>query len=134
MPLFCISTAPIEIAAGANTVGAHDGWLKFWINDTLIGEYAPGTPNGTWLRSTFHEGGCSFSACTPPAPFEGFDFRTSEEVGFKRFFLDAYYQRDTSEQKRLVLEGRGLTVSDNQTILYDDVVVATERIGCRRTS
>jgi hypothetical protein len=32
----------------------------------------------------------------------------------------------------MTLEGRGLTVSDEQTILYDDVVVATERIGCRR--
>jgi hypothetical protein len=47
-------------------------------------------------------------------------------------FLDAYYERDTSAAKRAVLEGRGLTVSDEQTIYYDDVVVATERIGCRR--
>jgi hypothetical protein len=28
-------------------------------------------------------------------------------------------------------QARGRTVSDVQTILYDDVVVATERIGCR---
>jgi hypothetical protein len=31
-----------------------------------------------------------------------------------------------------VLEGRGLTVSDEQTIYYDDVIAATERIGCAR--
>jgi hypothetical protein len=31
-----------------------------------------------------------------------------------------------------VLEGRGLTVSDEQTIFYDDVVAATTRIGCAR--
>ena len=37
----------------------------------------------------------------------------------------------TYAQKREELESRGLTVSDEQTILYDDVVVATERIGCR---
>jgi len=30
------------------------------------------------------------------------------------------------------LEERGLTVSDAQTIGYDDIVVATERVGCRR--
>ena len=46
-----------------------------------------------------------FSACTPPAPFEGFDFRSATEVGFKSIFLDAYYERDTSAAKRAVLEG-----------------------------
>jgi len=121
----------IEMAAGVNTVGAQDGWLAFWINDLEVGRYAPGVPDGTWLRATFHEGGCEFSACTPPAPFEGLDFRTATDVGFKRIFLDAYYERGSSASKRMVLEGRGLTVSDSQTIYYDDVVVATERIGCR---
>ena len=53
-------------------------------------------------------------------------------MGFKSIFLDAYYERDTSASKRAELESRGLTVSDEQTILYDDVVVATERIGCRQ--
>ncbi len=97
-----------------------------------MGAYGPGYPEGTWLRDSFHEGGCSFSACTPPAPFEGIDFRTSAEVLFKEVFLDAYYERDSSASKRAALEDLGLTVSDEQTILYDDVVVATERIGCRR--
>ncbi len=122
----------IEMRAEANTVGAHDGALAFWIDDAPVGDYGPGRPDGTWLRSTFHEGGCEFSACTPPAPFEGFDFRTSPEVRFKGIFLDAYYERDTTARRTAVLEGRGLTVSEEQTILYDDVVVATERIGCRR--
>jgi hypothetical protein len=122
----------IEMGAGVSTVGESDGWLAFWIDDVLVGRYAPGEPEGTWLRATFHEGGCEFSACTPPVPFEGFDFRTEDDVQFKRIFLDAYYQRDTAEQKRMELESRGLTVSDEQTIYYDDIVVATERIGCRR--
>ncbi len=122
----------IELGAEANTVGANDGSLTFWINDREVGRYAPGRPVGTWLRATFHEGGCSFSACTPPAPLEGFNFRTSADVLFKEIFLDAYYERDSSAAKRMELQARGLTVSDEQTILYDDVVVATERIGCRR--
>ncbi len=122
----------IEIHAKANTVGATDGELSFWIDDGLVGDFRPGYPDGTWLRDQFHTGGCDFSACTPPEPFEGFDFRSSDQVGFKSIFLDAYYERDSSARKRMVLEERGLTVSDAQTILYDDVVVATERIGCRR--
>ncbi len=122
----------IELRAKANTVGEMDGELTFWVNDELIGDYRPGNPNGTWLRATFHTDGCEFSACTDPEPFEGFNFRTDDAVGFKAIYLDAYYERDSSARKRMVLEERGLTVSDAQTIYYDDVVVATERIGCRR--
>ncbi len=121
----------IEMRSKANTVGSNDGELTFWIDDVLVGDYRQGTPVGTWLRAQFHTGGCDFSACTDPVPFEGFDFRTEDDVGFKAVILDAYYQRDTANRKREVLEERGLTVSDEQTVLYDDVVVATERIGCR---
>jgi len=122
----------IEIHAKANTVGSSDGELSFHVDDVLVGDYGPSYPDGTWLRAQFYAGGCTFSACTPPAPFEGFDFRSASDVGFKSIFLDAYYERDTSAQKRSVLEGRGLTVSDEQTIYYDDVVAATSRIGCAR--
>ena len=122
----------VEIHAKANTVGEYDGELGLWADDLLVGEFSPGYPVGTWLRDKFHPGGCDFSACTEPVPFEGFSFRTSPEVGFKSIFLDAYYQRDTSERKRQWLEERGLTVSDEQIVWYDDVVVATQQIGCRR--
>ncbi len=122
----------IEMFAQANTVGASDGRLAFWIDDEPVGDYREGSPDGTWLRDRFHAGGCSFSACTPPTPFEGFDFRSSADVQFKAFVLDAYDERDSSVSKRAELEARGLTVSDAQTVLYDDVVIATERIGCRR--
>ncbi len=121
----------VEMAGHANTLGSHDGWLAFWINNASVGLYAQGEPEGTWLRDSFHEGGCSFSACEAPTPFEGFNFRTEDDVLFKGVFLDAYYERDTTARRRATLEERGLNVSDEQTILYDDVVVATERIGCR---
>ena len=122
----------LEIEAQANTVGSSDGSLRFYLDDELVGAYGPGYPEGTWLRSSFHEGGCDFSACTPPRPFEGFDLRTSSDVLFKEFFLDAYYERDSTANRRAKMEATGLTVSGEQTILYDDVVIATERIGCRR--
>jgi hypothetical protein len=124
--------ACIEIHAKANAAGEYDGALAFYVNDELIGDYRPGNPIGTWLRATFHEDGCDFSACTEPAPFEGFNFRTSDAVGFKGVFLDAYYQRDTYENKRQYLLDQGLMPSEEQTIFYDDIVVATTRIGCRQ--
>lgn len=121
----------IEIEARGNSVGTFDGSLSFWIDDTLVGDYGPGYPDGTWLCDSFHEGGCDWSACTEPELFEGFDFRSSEDVLFKAFFLDAYYERDTTARRRATLEEQGLTVSSWQTIYYDDIVIATERIGCR---
>lgn len=122
----------VEMEAQANQVGKSDGRLALWVNDALVGEYGAGYPEGTWLRDQFHQGGCDFTACTEPVPFEGFEFRTDADVLFKGIFLDAYYERGSSADKRAELEGRGLTVSDEQTILYDDIVVATERIGCRK--
>lgn len=122
----------IEMHSRANTVGQMDGALAFWIDDQLIGEYRSGVPDGTWLRDSFHTGGCEFSACTDPTPFEGFDFRSASDVLFKGFVLDAYYERGTSQNRRTELEDRGIVVDDAQTILYDDLVIATERIGCRR--
>jgi hypothetical protein len=120
----------IELMAKANTVGSSDGSLAFAVDDVILGDYRPGYPDGTWLRDSFHPGGCDFSACTEPVPFEGFDFRTSADVRFKSVFLDAYYERETTAERRAELEERGLTVSSEQTIFYDDVVVATTRIGC----
>lgn len=122
----------VEMEAEVNQVGKSDGRLALWVNDALLGEYGAGYPEGTWLRDQFHQGGCDFSACTDPVPFEGFEFRSSAEVQLKGIFLDAYYERGSSADKRAELEGRGLTVSNEQTILYDDIVVATERIGCRK--
>jgi hypothetical protein len=101
----------IEIYAKANGVGSSDGALSFWIDDVLVGDYGPGYPEGTWLRDRFHTGGCDFSACSSPAPFEGFDFRTHAEVRFKQLFLDAYYERDTTASRRANMEARGLTVN-----------------------
>lgn len=120
----------VEIMAKANGVGMSDGALAFAINGKAIGDYRRGYPDGTWLRDSFHAGGCTFSACTPPVPFEGFDFRSSADVQFKELFLDAYYERGSTASKRTALEAKGLTVLSEQTIYYDDIVVATEPIGC----
>jgi hypothetical protein len=91
----------------ANTVGVPDGALAFAINDKTIGDYQQGYPDGTWLRDSFHTGGCSFSACNNPAPFEGFDFRSNVDARFKEIFLGAYYERGTTASRRAELEARG---------------------------
>ena len=51
----------------------------------------------------------------------GLDFRSSADVLFKRVTLDACYELGTLPAD----------APEAQVILYDDVVVATSRIGCR---
>jgi hypothetical protein len=108
----------IEIHAKANTVGTSDGELALWVNDTLVGAYQPGSPRGRWLRDNFFTWGQYYQSVQD---FEGFDFRSSADVLFKRVTLDAYYERGTLPAD----------APESQVILYDDVVVATARIGCR---
>ncbi len=108
----------VEIHAKANTVGSSDGELALWVNDALVGEYRPGAPRGRWLRDNFFTWGQYYQDVQA---FEGFDFRSSVDVLLKRVTLDAYYERGTLPAE----------APEAQVILYDDVVVATSRIGCR---
>jgi hypothetical protein len=113
----------LEIMAKANTVGQKDGELALWKNDDLVGEYRTGTPRGRWLRDNFYSWGPYFQDVQA---FEGFDFRTSSEVLLKRITLDAYYEKGSLDDLAMTTP-----VPEAQIILYDDVVVATERIGCK---
>ena len=114
----------LEIMTKANTVGTSNGELALWVDDALVAEYKPGTPRGRWLRASFYTWGPYYQDM---GPFEGFDFRSKEDVLVKRITLDAYYQKDTLEAR---IAG-GLAAPETQTVLYDDVVVATSRLGCK---
>ena len=120
----------IEIYAKLNDIDKDNGELSLWINDELVGHYKKGTPTGTWLRNRFHSDGCKFDSCGKPEAFDGFNFRTDENVKFREIYMDAYYQLDSFNRKKNTRENSGKKVSADQTIYYDDVVVATERIGC----
>jgi hypothetical protein len=98
--------------------------LALWKDDELVGEYAPGRPRGRWLRDNFYTWGEYYE---DEQAFDGFDFRSSEDVLVKRFTLDAYYQEDTLNDYAMELP-----VPEAQIILYDDVVIAEQRIGCMR--
>ncbi len=115
----------LELHGKANTVGANDGAIAFWHNGVEAARYETGGPNGRWLRENFYSHGQYYQ---DDGPFEGFNFRSDTQVGWRLVVLDAYYQKDTLDNK----EANGYPVQEVQTILYDDVVVATERIGCKQ--
>lgn len=108
----------LELRAKANTLGTSDGELTLWKDDVLVADYRPGNPRGRWLRDNFYSWGQYFQDVQA---FEGFDFRSSADVLLKRVTLDAYYERGTLPA----------AAPEEQVLHYDDVVVATTRIGCR---
>jgi hypothetical protein len=113
----------LELMTKVNTVGQSDGELALWMNDALVGEYKPGTPHGRWLRDNFYSWGPYFQ---DNGGFEGFDFRSDADVLVKRITLDTYYEKGSLDTRI----ANGLVAPETQTILYDDVVVATSRVGC----
>ena len=113
----------LEIMAKANGVGQKDGELALWMNDALVGEYRTGIPRGRWLRDNFYSWGPYFQDVQA---FDGFDFRSSSDVLLKRITLDAYYEKGSLDDLAMTTP-----VPEAQIILYDDVVVATDRIGCK---
>jgi hypothetical protein len=114
----------IETMTKVNTIGMSDGALALWMNDRLVGEYKPGTPRGRWLRDNFYTFGPYYQ---DQGPFEGFDFRSDADVLGRRITLDTYFEKGTLDARI----ANGLVVPETQTILYDDVVVATSRVGCK---
>lgn len=106
----------VEAMLQANTVGAKDGALAFWIDGTLVGRYGPGEPVGGWVRNVYRTAG---KDVRDPQPFPGFDFRTTEalqltEIALLWYVSDEYAAKGTAERNR---------------VWFDDVVVATEYIG-----
>jgi len=55
------------------------------------------------------------------------------DLGVERHHVAPHVDRRLASARHVsCINHRSLTVSDEQTIYYDDVVVATERIGCRK--
>ncbi|OGF98272.1 MAG: hypothetical protein A2Z86_10320 [Candidatus Glassbacteria bacterium GWA2_58_10] len=103
----------------------RDGEEAFWIDGKLIGRFAPGTPLGTWIRDKFHVTGVYN---TNPQPFEGFLWRTSNEVKINCFWL-LYYMASVFEND---YTPNDTTIPYNGAkgqVLFDDIVLATQYIG-----
>ncbi|MEB2313155.1 MAG: hypothetical protein OZ921_09020 [Sorangiineae bacterium] len=114
----------IETMTKVNTVGSFDGELALWVDDALVGEYKTGTPRGRWLRDNFYSFGPYFQ---DQGGFEGFDWRSSDDVLVRRITLDTYFEKGSLDARI----ARGLVAPETQEILYDDVVLATRRVGCK---
>jgi carbon-nitrogen hydrolase len=94
-----------------------DGELALWLDGVEAMRIGPGTRRGPWSGMGFDlpkEGG---------EPFEGFRWRTSEELKLNWFWLLHYVTPHAAQQNR-----KDEPTRPNR-VWFDDVVLATEYIG-----
>jgi hypothetical protein len=115
-----------EYRVQANTPNQYDGEQSLWINDALVGEFKTGAPLGAWLRDNFYTMG-EYGTGSRQVPFEGYNFRTSSAVDHVRVTFQFYQEWNTLNNKRNDTPNK----TEEQAVYYDDIVIATERIGCR---
>jgi hypothetical protein len=107
----------VEIMAKLNSAPAEaDGELALWVDGEKMMHIARGTPRGPWTGMGFKlkEGG---------DPFEGFRWRTSDELKLNFFWLLHYVTENAARQNRLSNPNSVLRV------WFDNIVLATDYIG-----
>jgi hypothetical protein len=108
----------VEAMLKANTPGKHDGEQAFWINGVKIGHWKTGEPSGQWRGDKFNIGGDNTK------PFEGYNFRTSQDVKINQIKLQWYISDEHMIKKK--------ATQDENSVYFDNVVIATEYIGPMR--
>jgi hypothetical protein len=99
---------------------AAGGELAFWLDDALMYHYTDTAPMGYWIRDKFCPGDADRRSCTDYAPPE--DQRFQEVLNLQ--------WRNSLDLRLNYLWLQNYVSSGTGTVDFDDVVVATARIGC----
>jgi hypothetical protein len=93
--------------------------LEVWKNDVLLQRFDDTSPMGYWIRDKFCPQGADGSECTDyPAPFDqvlDLQFRSTTDLKLNAFWPQNY-----------------ITDNAQGTLTFDQMVVATRRVGCMR--
>ena len=103
----------VEAMVKVNTPGKNDGEQAFYINGEKLGHWKSGKPLGEWYGDRFKMDGNLLQ------PFEGFNWRTSEDVRINMITL-RWYISDRHMTK---------ATQDINSAYFDNVVVSTKYIG-----
>lgn len=111
----------VEVGLKLNSIGPEgprrDGELRLWLDGEPVLAVRAGTPRGPWT-------GMGLEALDSGGePFEGFSFRTSEDLKINFVWLMHYVTESALERN-----GRHPPF-DPVTVWLDNVVLATERVG-----
>ncbi|WP_146675518.1 hypothetical protein [Pirellula sp. SH-Sr6A] len=119
----------VETMVQMNDIGKKNGEMALWIDGTLVSHLGPGFPVGKWVFDKFLPGeggegvrwnpdkGDREYLKNPPegTPFEGFEFRTIDQLNVNFVWLYVYITQGTKGHANRVW--------------FDDVVVAKQYIG-----
>jgi hypothetical protein len=93
--------------------------LEVWKDDALMQRFDDDAPMGYWIRDKFCPEGADGAECTDyPAPFDttlDLAFRTDTDLHLNAFWPQNY-----------------ITDAEMGTLAFDQMVVATRRVGCLR--
>lgn len=107
----------VEVMMKLNAPGQRDGELALWLDGQSVMQIAKGIRRGPWT-------GMGFQVLkTGGEPFEGFDFRTTEDLKINFFWLLHYVTENAARQSRQDPPKRPVRV------WFDDIVVGTKYIG-----
>ncbi|MFU8806468.1 MAG: hypothetical protein ACNA8W_21830, partial [Bradymonadaceae bacterium] len=112
----------LEVMARLNDApgSAEGGELAAWIDDELVYHYTEDGPLGYWIRDKFCPADADNSSCLNYAPPE--DEREQEVLNLQ--------WRNSLDLKLNYLWIQNYISSGDGSVEFDDVVVATTRIGC----
>jgi hypothetical protein len=111
----------VEVHVRLNTAGgsAAGAQLDVWKNDALVMGFDETGPLGYWIRDKFCTEAGNGNECTDyPRPFDtilDLEFRSTTDLALNAFWPQNY-----------------ITSDEQGTLTFDQMVVATERIGCLR--
>lgn len=111
----------VELMMKLNTVGKSDGELALWLDGKLVMHFAPGT------RVHVHNTGAMITLAPESdreaRAFDGFDWRSSDDLKLNFFWLLYYVTPNTFRQNRVA------NPPATQSVQFDNIVVATRYIG-----
>jgi hypothetical protein len=110
----------VHIRLNTDAASAAGGMLEVWKNDVLVQSFGDASPLGYWTKDKFCPMGADGPECTnyPPPP------------GTPMTPLDLQWRSSTSLHLNYFWPQNYITDGPEGAVQYDDMVVATARIGC----
>jgi len=121
----------VEFMLKLNTTpDESNGEVALWINGEPVVEFKPGNPEGYWRNDRFRNDPGHPDA----APFEGFRWRHDMDVKVNVLRLQHYVSGTSFDRTQEFAENNPdyLINTDQATVWFDNVVMATEYIGPMR--
>jgi hypothetical protein len=101
----------------------HDGELALWLDGSLALEIKKGALRTRWTGMGFSLAGKNEAAGKDVEPFEGFRWRSTNDLKVNFFWLSHYVTENAARQNKVANPPR------LNRVWFDDVVVATSYVG-----